>query len=82
LYEELMNKNIVLTLVTADQILSSSESSFSASEIIEQFGNLNNRSDWVCKEDVLPANMVMKNGKSCYDPVLEECRRMVNNGEE
>ncbi len=81
-YEELRSKNIALTLITAEQIINSAESNFSASEIIEQLEKFTSKSGLVYKEDVFPVNIIMKNGKIYYDPVLEECRRMVNIGEE
>jgi hypothetical protein len=81
LYEDFRIKNIVPTLMTADQILSSTETSFNASEIVDQFARYNERTDWVYKEDVIPANIVKRKGRTCIDPVLEDCRRIISNEE-
>jgi hypothetical protein len=81
LYEEFRIKNIVPTLMTADQILSSSETSFSASEIVDQYAKYNERTDWIYKEDILPVNIVKRNGRTCLDPILLECRRVISNEE-
>jgi hypothetical protein len=81
LYEEFRIKNIVPTLMTADQILSSSETSFSASEIVDQYAKYNERTDWIYKEDVLSVNLVKRNGRTCLDPILEDCRKIISNEE-
>lgn len=81
LYEEFRIKNIVPTLMTADQMLSSSETTFSASEIVDQFTKYNERSDWVYKDDVLSTTIVKRNRRTCLDPNLEDCRRIISNEE-
>lgn len=82
LFEEFRIKNIVPTLMTANQIIGSSETNFSASEIIEQFTRFNGKANWVYKEDILPATYIKKNGRNCYDPDLIQCRRIISDEKE
>ncbi len=82
LFDELRNKNTAPTLLTANQIISSCETNFSASEIIEQFTRFNGKANWVYKEDFLPSTYIKKNGRNCYDPDLIQCRRIISDEKE
>lgn len=78
LFEELRNQNTAPTLLTANQIISTCETNFTAQEIIDRFTSFNGQTDWVYKEVFLPTATVKKNGRNCYDPDLNQCRRIIS----
>jgi anionic cell wall polymer biosynthesis LytR-Cps2A-Psr (LCP) family protein len=82
LFDEIRFKNVVPTLMTANQIIGSSETNFSATEIIEQFSRFSGKTNWIYKEDFLPASYIQKNGRNCYDPDLINCRRIISDEKE
>ncbi|HMA63675.1 MAG: LCP family protein [Fibrobacterota bacterium] len=79
LYDEFRSKNFIPTIMSADQIMSASESSINAQEMIEYFSKFAKRSDWVYKEYTIPSRVVNRNARQCFDPLIEDCRRIMSN---
>jgi hypothetical protein len=79
IFESLRSKNIVLTALIAEQIISTLETNFSVSEIMTQYAKFNETKNWTFKERVFPVKQVVQNGKSRIDPNLEECKTLLQN---
>jgi anionic cell wall polymer biosynthesis LytR-Cps2A-Psr (LCP) family protein len=79
LYDEFRSKNFIPTLLSADQIISTAEANINAQELIDYFSKFAKRSDWVYKEYTIPSRVVNRNARQCYDPLLEDCRRIMSN---
>jgi hypothetical protein len=79
IFDGLLNKNVVPTLVTADQIVNSNEANLSAQELFEYFSKFIQRNNWVYKELIIPSRIVNRETRTCFDPIIEDCRRIVNN---
>jgi anionic cell wall polymer biosynthesis LytR-Cps2A-Psr (LCP) family protein len=79
LYDEFRSKNFIPTIMVADQIISTSESSITAQEMIDYFSKFAKRSDWVYKEYTIPSRVVSRNARQCFDPLVEDCRRIMSN---
>lgn len=79
LFDEFRGKNFIPTLLSAEQIISISESSFNSQEMIDFFSNFTKRTDWQYKEYTIPSKTVKRNARQCFDPLIEECRRIMSN---
>lgn len=79
MYDEFRSKSFIPTIMSADQIISTSESNVNAQEMVEYFSKFAKRTDWVYKEYTIPSRVVNRNARQCFDPLIEDCRRIMSN---
>ena len=72
------NKSISMSLILAEQIIANTQTNFMATEMMEQFSKFNSRSNWTYKELNLPVKLVRRGDKPRFEPVLEQCRVLLN----
>jgi hypothetical protein len=77
LYDGLQSKSIVPSLILADQIISSTETNFNASELMDHYSKFNEKTNWRYRELSIPAKIVKRDNRTCYDPQLEKCRELL-----
>jgi hypothetical protein len=81
IFNGVINKNIIPTITIAEQIIGSAESNFGATEIMDQYSKFSEKSGWQYKEFELPATIVRRNNRNCYEPQLELCRKLLTSYE-
>lgn len=77
LFNGFRNKNISLSLLLAEQILTNTETNFLPFEMMEQFGKFNTRSNWKYIEHNIPVLPVKRGNRDYLEPVLEKCRELL-----
>ena len=77
LFEGLQNKNLVPTLILADQIISSTETNFGATEIMDHYRKFSEKANWQYRELAIPAAEVRRNNRTCLDPKLDQCKTLL-----
>jgi hypothetical protein len=77
LLEALSSKNIVLTIILAQQILSDIQSNLTPSEAMDEYAKFANVPKWEFKEYNLPVKRSTRGGQTVTDPILEECRTLL-----
>jgi hypothetical protein len=78
-FESLHSKNIVLTALLAQQILTNMETNFTVNEVMNQYSKFAEIKNWTFLEHNLPLKQVVQGGKSRDDPNLEECKTLLQN---
>ena len=73
-YNSLLNKTLIPTLLLADQIISSTETNFGATEIMDHYSKFNEKTNWKYNELNIPAAQVRRSERNCLDPQLEKCK--------
>jgi hypothetical protein len=79
LFDGLRSKNIVLTALLAEQLISAMETNFSSIEIMNQYVKFSETKNWSFQEHRLPLKRVVQNGISRDDPNLDECKSLLQN---
>jgi Transcriptional regulator len=79
LFEGLQSKNIVLTALLAQQLITNLETNFTAGEIMDHYSKFVTGKNWTTKEYALPVKRVTQNGHVRIDPLLEECKTLLEN---
>ncbi len=77
IFEQLQSKNIIVTSLFADQILTNIETNITATETMKHYNNFLSRKNWVFKSHALPIKIVRKENKTIYEPILEESRKLL-----
>jgi hypothetical protein len=77
LFDGVYDRNIVLTALLADQILSNVETNFTPSEIMSQYVKFTSRRNWTFKSHDLPTRGVSRGNKVLYQPDLDKARSML-----
>ncbi len=80
-FEGFRNKNITLTILLAEQILTNTETNFLPFEVMEQYAKFSTQSNWKYKEHDIPAYTVKRGYRNCFEPILEKCRVMLKDNE-
>ena len=76
-FTSIQNRSIVPTLLLADQIISTTETNFSASEIMDNYSRFSEKTSWIFREAVLPTNSVRRENRNCLEPQLEKCKTLL-----
>lgn len=79
LFQGLQSKNIVVTALLAQQLISNLETNFTSGEIMDHYAKFASGRNWVTKEYALPVKKVTQNGRIRIDPLLEECKTLLEN---
>ena len=79
LFEGLSSKNIVLTALLTQQLITNLETNFTSGEIMDNYSKFVGVKNWTTKEYALPVKRVTQNGRVRIDPVLEDCKTLIEN---
>jgi anionic cell wall polymer biosynthesis LytR-Cps2A-Psr (LCP) family protein len=79
LFEGLRSKNIVLTALLAQQLITNLETNFTSGEIMDHYSKFVMGKNWITKEYALPVKKETQNGHVRIDPLLEECKTLLEN---
>lgn len=79
LLQGLQSKNIVLTALLTQQLIANLETNFTSGEIMDHYSKFIAVKNWTTKEYDLPVKRVTQNGRVRIDPVLEECKTLIEN---
>jgi hypothetical protein len=82
LYEDLRKKNLVPTMILAEQLLTNTESNFLPSDIIEQYNKFMNKTNWSYREHSFPVTIVKRENVVFYETDLIKCKYLFNESEE
>ncbi len=77
LFDALQSKSMVPTLLLADQIISSTETNFSATEIMDQYSKFSEKTNWRYRDLTIPATSVKRYNRTCFDPQLDKCKALL-----
>jgi hypothetical protein len=78
-FDGLKSKNIVLTALLVEQILSAVETNLSSYEIMSQYAKFTETKKWTFAEHELPLKKIVQDGIPRSDPILEECKTLLQN---
>jgi len=81
MFEQIKNKNIVITALLADQIISNTETNFNSSEIMENYTKFMQKQNWTFTNHELPVKENRNEDRVCYDPDLEKCKTLINSNQ-
>ena len=76
-FEGFRSKNIILTALLTEQMISAMETNFTSSEIMNNYTKFSEIKNWTFIEHELPLKQVVQNGKSRNDPNMEECKTLL-----
>jgi len=79
LLQGLQSKNIVLTALLIQQLIANLETNFTSGEIMDHYSKFIAVKNWTTKEYDLPVKQVTQNGRVRIDPILEECKTLIEN---
>jgi hypothetical protein len=79
IFEQVKSKNIIITSLLADQILTNLETNVSSSEAMKHYNNFLDRKNWVFKNVYLPITIKKRENKEIYEPNLEKSRKILFN---
>jgi hypothetical protein len=77
LFESLSSKNIVMTSLLAEQIFTNLQTNFKTSDIMDEYGKFAAVQSWAFKQYTLPVKSNVRGGGTVLDPVLEDCRKLI-----
>lgn len=76
-FEALKSKNLILSPVLIEQILSQIKSNFSSAEILDHYNEFSGIQNWALHKIVLPVKKVTQNGQVRYEPVVDQCATLL-----
>lgn len=79
LFDQLRTKNIILTSLLSEQILTNIETNISSIETMKHYKNFISRKNWSFKSYNLPVTVRSEEGKNILEPNLEESRKLILN---
>jgi len=74
--DALSSKNIVLTIILAQQLLANIQTNISPSDLMEEYNKFITVKNWDIKEISFPAYQSVRDGKNVLEPKLEECKKL------
>ena len=77
LFDGLSSKNIVITALLAQQLISNIQTNFTATEIIDDYNKFVAVHNWTFKQHELPVKRTVRNGRAIADPDLDEARAIL-----
>lgn len=77
IFDQVRSKNIIVTSLLADQILSNIKSNITASETMKYYNNFISRRNWTFKSHSLPVETIKEKNKTIYEPILYESRALL-----
>jgi hypothetical protein len=77
LLQGLKSKSIVLTALLTQQLIANLETNFTSGEIMDHYSKFIAVKNWTTKDYDLPVKKVTQNGRVRIDPVLEECKTLL-----
>ena len=77
LFNQVRSKNIIVTSLLADQVLTNIETNIAASETMKHYNNFLSRKNWTFKSHTLPVREVKVENKTILEPVLEKSRKLL-----
>lgn len=77
IFDQVRSKNIIITSLLADQVLTNIETNIKASETMQHYNNFLSRKNWTFKSHILPVREVKVENKTVYEPVLDKSRKLL-----
>jgi hypothetical protein len=77
IFEGFSSKNIVLTALLAQQVLSHLQTNVSALEAMDEYGKFTAVKGWTFTQHSLPVKQSVRGGRIIADPNLEECKTLL-----
>ena len=77
IFEGFSSKNIVLTALLAQQVLSHLQTNVSALEAMDEYGKFTAVKGWTFSQHSLPVKQSVRDGRIIADPNLEECKTLL-----
>lgn len=81
IFEELKNKNLIITTLLADQIITNTQTNFTSNDIMENYNKFTQRNNWTYKNQEIPTKETRRGDRVCYDPILEKCKVLLSSVE-
>jgi LytR_cpsA_psr family len=80
LFEGVSSRNIVLTALLSKELVAMVKTNISAAEIMDQYSKFASVQHWTFKQYSLPVKQTYHAGRGSLDPILEECRALLQKG--
>lgn len=77
LFEGLRTKNIVVTALMAEQVLSGVETNVQVAEAMRHYRNFTSRANWEFRTHRLPGRSIKMEAKTLFEADIEECRKLL-----
>lgn len=77
LFDGLSSKNIVMTSLLAEQIFTNLQTNFTTQEVMDEYNKFSAVQNWTFKQASLPVKQNVRGGRVVLDPVLEDCRKLI-----
>lgn len=77
LFDGLSSKNIIMTSLLAEQIFTNLQTNFSTQEVMDEYNKFTAVQNWTFKQSALPVKQNVRGGRVVSDPVLEDCRKLI-----
>jgi anionic cell wall polymer biosynthesis LytR-Cps2A-Psr (LCP) family protein len=74
------SKNIVLTAILSKELIATVQTNISAAELMDQYTKFSSVQNWTFKQYSLPVKQIWYRGRGSLDPILEECRTLLQKG--
>lgn len=81
IFNNLRDRKLVPTLLLSDQVISTTETNFGATEIMDQYSKFSEKKNWKYRELAIPAVAVKRNKQSCLDPDLTKSKKLLSTNE-
>lgn len=76
-FEALQNRSLVPTMLLADQLIGSTETNFGAGELMGHYSRFNEKTNWRYRNLSIPAAVVKRKNRNCFDPYLDQCKGLL-----
>jgi hypothetical protein len=77
LFDGLSSKNIIMTSLLAEQIFTNIQTNFTTPEVMDEYNKFTAVQNWTFKQHALPVKPGVRGGRIVLDPVLEDCRKLI-----
>jgi anionic cell wall polymer biosynthesis LytR-Cps2A-Psr (LCP) family protein len=81
IFNNLKSKRLVPTILLSDQIISTTETNFGATEIMNHYSKFSERSNWKYQEFTIPVTSVKRDNRTCLDPDLKKSKKLLSTNE-
>lgn len=77
LFESFRTRSVVMTALLANQIVSGSETNFSSTDLMNEYGKFTSRDNWSYSLPVVPGMTSMKEGRTYFNPDPGEAAKIL-----
>ena len=77
IYDGLQKRSLVPTLLLVDQVISTTETNFGATELMDHYGKFMEKTGWQYRELTIPGTSVKRGKRNYIEPQLDKCKELL-----